>query len=151
ITGIGAVTPVGLSAVASAAALRAGVSRSGPFRSSLRDTHRGHTKPAIGGRVPLEWLSGGPVQEEWPGQARFGGEPPAPVHLIIDDGEKRLARLAVPALAEAWERAGGAQTPPSDWGLFVGIPEGDDSADPAALESALTGALGGFRPALVEL
>jgi 3-oxoacyl-[acyl-carrier-protein] synthase I len=151
ITGIGAVTPVGLSAVASAAALRAGVSRLGPFWSSLRDTHRGHTKPAMGGRVPLEWLSGGPAFEEWPGHERFGVEPPPPAHLVIEDGAKRLVELAGPALGEAWERAGGATAPPRDWGLFVGIPEGEDPKSQATLETALVDLLLGFQPARVEL
>lgn len=150
ITGIGAVTPVGLSAITSAAALRAGISRSGPFHSSRRDTHRGHDKPATGGRVPLEWLSGGPAAEEWPGHERFGVEPPPPAHLIIDDGEERLALLAAPALGEAWARAGGAGAPPSDWGVFIGLPEDADDACRAALERALANALDGFRPSLLE-
>jgi hypothetical protein len=64
ITGIGAVTPVGLSARATATALRAGISRIGPVMSSQVDGEAGATLPATGGRAPLEWLEGGPKVDE---------------------------------------------------------------------------------------
>jgi 3-oxoacyl-[acyl-carrier-protein] synthase-1 len=151
ITGIGAVTPVGLSAPATCAALRAGITRITPLE--VDDTHGtvGDSPPPVGGRVPLEWFDGGPVEEEWPGHERFGASLPVPEHLKIEEGMDRLIRLAVPAVVESWSSAGGEGTPPESWGLYVGLDSEEDQESFGRLSSAITQALGGFKPKVVEI
>lgn len=151
ITGIGAVTPLGLSAPASAAGLRAGISRLGPILSSEVDAAAGGTEPAIGGRVPLEWFEGGPQVEEWPGHERFEHPFPPPEHLVIEQGVERLLRLAVPAAAESWRRSGRSGVPPANWGLFIGIDTGETLETRERLAAAVTNALDGLRPAVTEV
>src|SRR2546429_2766437 len=121
ITGIGAVTPVGLSAPVSAAAFRAGIARLGPIMSSEVDGPAGGTLPAVGGRVPLEWFDGGPKVEEWPGHERFEHPFPPPEHLVIEDGVDRLLRLAAPAAAAKLRRARQGGPPPRNCGRVGGI------------------------------
>jgi len=151
ITGVGAVTPVGLSAPASAAALRAGISRMGSLQSGEEHGPEGAVPPRTGGRVPLEWFDGGPRIEEWPGHERFEVPLPPPEHLLIEDGTERLVRLAVPAVVESWKQAVGDAPPPRDWGLFLGLDTEEEPQTGARLIEALTAALGGFRPALTEV
>ncbi len=151
ITGCGLVSSVGLSAPATCAALRAGVARITPLE--LDDSHGtvGDAPPPAGGRVPLEWFEGGPIEEEWPGHERFGAPLPAPEHLTIEDGVDRLIRLAVPAAVESWARAGGEGSPPADWGLYVGVDSEEDSESLPLLSEAVSAALGGFQPRVVDL
>jgi 3-oxoacyl-[acyl-carrier-protein] synthase-1 len=151
ITGVGAVTSVGLSAPATCAALRAGITRITPLEED--DTHGtvGDAPPPVGGRVPLEWFDGGPVEEEWPGHERFGASLPEPEHLVIEEGVDRLIRLAVPAVVECWNGSGGEGTPPASWGLYVGVDSEEDPDSFGRLSSALTQALGGFKPGVVEV
>jgi 3-oxoacyl-[acyl-carrier-protein] synthase-1 len=147
ITGIGAVSPVGLTAASTAAALRAGVARLGPVASSEVDVADGEVAPATGGRVPLEWLRGGPVIEEWPGHDRAGVPPPLPAHLFIEDGAARLAALAAPAVEEAWAATSSPTPPPADFGLFLGLDEADV---PEPVAAAVLAALPGWRPRALE-
>ena len=151
ITGVGAVTSVGLSAPATCAALRAGITRITPLANE--DTHGtlGDAPPPAGGRVPLEWFDGGPREEEWPGHERFGAQMPEPEHLIIEEGGERLARLAIPAATESWRSSGGEGAPPESWGLFVGVDEEEDPESLGRLPDAVTSALGGFKPRVVEI
>ena len=151
ITGIGAVTPLGLSAPSSAAGLRAGISRLGPIFSSEVDAAAGGTEPAVGGRVPLEWFEGGPQVEEWPGHERFEHPFPPPEHLVIEEGAERLVRLAVPAAAESWRQSGRRGVPPANWGLFLGVDTEETLATRDRLAAAVTNALDGFRPAVIEV
>jgi|GEM_PF-1084235 len=151
ITGIGAVTPDGLSAPATAAALRAGIARIGPVMSSLVDGEAGTVGPATGGRAPLEWLEGGPTLEEWPGHERFGIEPPSPEHLLVEDGPDRLARMAAPAAVEAWRRAGSSEPRPANSvGLFVGFAEDEDPANQLAVIETIVHAFGSWQPGVRE-
>jgi len=150
ITGIGAVTPLGLSAPSSAAGLRAGISRLGPILSSEVDAAAGGTEPAIGGRVPLEWFEGGPQVEEWPGHERFEHPFPPPEHLVIEHGAERLIRLAVPAASESWRRSGRRGVAPANWGLFLGIDTEETAETRERLVAAVTNALDGLRPAVLE-
>jgi len=61
--------------------------------------------PALGGRVPLEWFDGGPIEDEFPGYEAFGRRQPPPSHLYVTPGAERLVELALPALDEAWRTA----------------------------------------------
>jgi 3-oxoacyl-[acyl-carrier-protein] synthase-1 len=147
ITGIGAVTPVGLSAPATCAALRASVARLGPVASTPVDAPEGEVRPATGGRVPLEWFSGGPPVEEWPGHQRFKLTPPPPVEWLVEDGPIRLGEMAVPAAHEAWSYAGASGAPGSKWGLFVGLGEGEIEQE---ITRTLVSSFPGWRPGAVE-
>jgi 3-oxoacyl-[acyl-carrier-protein] synthase I len=144
IIGTGVVSPVGLSAPATFAALRGGISRTGPIASSHVMGERAEPAPATGGRVPVEWFTGGPKPEDWPGHQYFEVEVPLPSHWHVDDGVQHLVELAVPAAQEACAVAG---VNPIDgaWGLFLGLEEQFDKDNPdnesgillAALESGL--------------
>jgi 3-oxoacyl-[acyl-carrier-protein] synthase-1 len=118
-------TPVGLSAPATCAALRAGVARMLAFEGWI-DGGPPPSVDVMAGRVPLEWLSGGP-EAEWPGHERWNLKPPRP-HLQIAPGPERLRELAIPAAAEAWAAAG---APRGRIGLYLGLAE-DDEATPIA-------------------
>ncbi len=151
ITGIGAVTPVGLSAPASAAAFRASIARLTSLEAGEVHGPEGAVPPRTGGRVPLEWFDGGPRIQEWPGHERFEVPIPPPEHLLIEDGVERLVRLAVPAAVEGWRQAVGTGFPPRDWGLFLGLAAEEDANTGAHLIEALKAALNGFQPALTEV
>lgn len=151
ITGIGAVTPVGLSAPASAAAFRASIARLGSLQVEEEQGPEGGVPPRTGGRVPLEWFEGGPRIEDWPGHERFEVPLPAPEHLLIEDGAERLVRLAVPAAVESWQQAVGSRIPPRDWGLFLGLSAEEDVNAGLHLIENLKGAISGFQPALIEV
>ena len=138
VTGVGAVTPVGLSAPASCAALRAGVARLAEIETHYVDGELFDLAPVVGGRVPTEWFSGGPVEWEWPGHERFDVTPPPPPEKLVAAGPERLVEIALPAAREALENAG--LTPPSGVvGLFIGL---DDGEDPEPLERALRPVVG---------
>ena len=151
ITGIGAVTPVGLSAPASAAAFRASIARMGALQGEELHGPEGNTPPTFGGRVPLEWFAGGPRLQKWPGHERFEMPIPPPDHLYIDDGTKRLERLAVPAAVESCCQALGNPKPPADWGLFIGISTEEDPVEARRLVALICDGLEGFRPGLIEI
>ena len=151
ITGIGAVTPVGLSADASAAAFRASIPGMGPILSTLIASDSGGPEPITGGRVPLEWFDGGPRDEEWPGHERFGTPIPTPDHLLVEDGLERLVRLAVPAATESLRGQLGTSPPPTEFGLYLGIGAGESRETGQALAAAVAKALSGFRPAKTQV
>ncbi|HEX3623881.1 MAG TPA: hypothetical protein VH280_00490 [Verrucomicrobiae bacterium] len=151
ITGIGAVTPVGLSAAASAAAFRASISRMTSLQVGPEQGPEGAVPPRRGGRVPLEWFDGGPKDEKWPGHERFEVPLPLPEFLLIENGADRLVRLVVPAAVESVQCALGSSVPPANWGLFLGIGTGEEPGTGQRLVAAITVALGGFRPALVDV
>ena len=138
ITGVGAMTPVGLSAPASCAALRAGIARLGEIETHYVDGELFDLAPVVGGRVPTEWFSGGPVEWEWPGHERFEASPPPPPEKLVAAGPERLVEIAVPAAREALESAGFA-LPSGQVGLFIGL---DDGEDPEPLERALRPVVG---------
>jgi len=113
ITGLGAVTPGGLSAATTCSALRAGLPRMIEFEG-WDDDGPAPDPEMIAGRVPLEWLDGNPL-EEWPGHERWNLKPPRP-HLLIEPGEERLATLAatppgLPATGAKGCLAGGFDAP----------------------------------------
>lgn len=139
ITGMGLVSPVGLSAAASCAAFRAGVARIGPVHGQLFEDASGDPAPATGGRVPLEWFEGGPIEEEFPGHEAFALPAPPASHLFIDRGAHRLIELALPAADEAWRQARLDDRAPRSMGLYLGLDEADE---PAPLADALSAALG---------
>jgi 3-oxoacyl-[acyl-carrier-protein] synthase-1 len=134
ITGLGAVTSVGLSVEATCAALRAGISRVGELETYAVDGDLFDKKPVIGGRVPTEWFEGEPVSEKWPGHERFGVPPPAPRESFVSPGIERLAELAVPAALEAWLSYGLHLQRQSRIGLYVGL---DYYEDPMPVVDAL--------------
>jgi 3-oxoacyl-[acyl-carrier-protein] synthase-1 len=138
ITGMGAVTPVGLSAEATCAALRAGISRLREIESHLVPGPLFDEVPVVGGRVPLEWYDGPPEEEEWPGHQRFGTAEPPPPWALVDPGPQRLIDLALPAAREAWGppdmRPKGARV-----GIYLGLPVEED---PQPLVTAIQEALG---------
>ena len=76
VTGAGLCSPVGLTAASTCAALRAGIARIGEVRTAYVDGEQVESVPAVGGRVPLEWLDGHYEEPEWPGHDRFGVEAP---------------------------------------------------------------------------
>jgi 3-oxoacyl-[acyl-carrier-protein] synthase-1 len=133
ITGLGAVTPVGLSLPSTCAALRAGVSRMVALEG-WNDHGPPPPEDLVAGRVPMEWMRGD-VRTEWPGHERFDLVPPKPHRLLAPDTE-RLAELAVLAAEEAWQDAG---RPRGRVGLYLGLPEDDDGrAVAGAVSRALT-------------
>jgi len=139
ITGLGMVSPVGLSVEASCAAFRAGVPGIGEVQGLLLDDATDDPVPAMGGRVPLEWFEGGPIEDEFPGHEAFGKRLPPASHLYVPSGVDRLAELALPAADEAWRSArldGGTR---GRLGLYLGLSEHDDAK---ALAERLTGRLG---------
>ena len=144
ITGMGAVTPVGLSAPATAAALRAGIARLGAIASTQVEAEYGERQPATGGRVPLEWLNGGPRDEQWPGHERWQFDLPPPEHWLVPDGPERLIDMAAVAANEA--RAG--RNLSRDWGLFLGLGEDEREAEIAA---GVRSALGDWQPRMTEV
>lgn len=144
VTGTGAVTPVGLSAPASFAALRAGIARLVGFEDFEVAGGDVPSKPVAAGRVPVEWFAGGPVEEEWPGHERFGAPIPLPPHVHVPAGPGRLAFLAAHAAREACAEAKLAAGPAL--GLYLGTDEADDAT---ALADGLHAALPG-KPELVR-
>jgi 3-oxoacyl-[acyl-carrier-protein] synthase-1 len=125
-TGLGAVTPVGLSAPASCAALRAGISRLKGLATHVVDGPVFAKQPVVGGRVPLEWFEGPPVASDWPGHDRFKIPHPPERDDLVKPGAARLMELAVPAAREAWESARLEKTPPRSFGLYLACGEHDD-------------------------
>ena len=126
ITGLGMVTPVGLSVAASCAAFRAGITRFTPIFGKLIDDDRGQPVPVVGGRVPLEWFHGGPIEDEYPGHEAWKLPTPPPSHAYVTPGPARLAELALPAAAEAWSAARLADRAPRSIGLYLGVDEAED-------------------------
>lgn len=126
ITGLGMVTPVGLSVEASCAAFRAGITRFTPVFGKYIDDEKGQPVPAAGGRVPLEWFHGGPVEDEYPGHEAWKLPLPPPSHAFVTPGAARLAELAVPAAHEAWTAARLADRAPRSIGLYLGVAESED-------------------------
>jgi 3-oxoacyl-[acyl-carrier-protein] synthase-1 len=151
ITGIGAVTPVGLSAPASAAAFRASVARLTSLQAGVEQGPEGAVPPRRGGRVPLEWFDGGPKDEKWPGHERFEVPLPPPEYLLIENGAERLVRLAAPAAVESVHCALRNSVAPANWGLFLGLSTHEEAGTGQQLTGAINAALGGFRPALAEV
>lgn len=133
ITGIGAVTPVGLSAEATCAALRAGLPRMIAFEG-WDDDGPAPDPDLIAGRVALEWLRGTAVAE-WPGHERWNLKLPQP-QLLIEPADERLAALAAPAAEEALAQAG---RPAGRVGLYLGL---DDADSGKALAASLADSLG---------
>lgn len=121
ITGFGAVTPVGLSAPATCAALRAAIPRMVEFEG-WADAGEAPPEGMVAGRVPTERLHGVP-QEDWPGHERWKLPPPVPDQLIAP-GDERLLELALPAAEEALARAG---RPAGRMGLYLGLDDADHS------------------------
>ena len=138
ITGVGLVTPVGLSVVSSCAAFRAGLARLGPVRGKMIDDDRGDPVAALGGRVPLEWFEGGPLEDEYPGHEAFGAIMPPPSHEFVSSGAARLIELAAPAADEAWRQARLDDRAPRHLGLYLGLDERDR---PEPLAEALASGL----------
>lgn len=126
ITGLGMVTPVGLSVEASCAAFRAGITRFTPVFGKLIDDDRGQPVPALGGRVPFEWFHGGPREDEYPGHEAWKLPIPPPSHAFVTPGPARLAELALPAANEAWRAAKLADRAPRSLGVYLGVDEAED-------------------------
>ena len=133
LTGLGAVTPVGLSMPTTCAALRAGIARMLPLEG-WDDAGPAPPEDLVVGRVPLEWIRGD-VRTEWPGHERWNLKPPKP-HLLVSPDGVRLPELAIPAAEEAWEDAG---APGGRLGLYLGLDEGESAS---AVADALASALG---------
>ena len=129
VTGIGMVTPVGLSAQASCAALRAGISRREEIETYMVSGESLEKVPAVGGRVPTEWFEGGPIPEEWPGHERFDVRPPAPATWLVSPGVERVVELTGPAAREAWLDAVLSTDSAGPIGLYLGLDE-DEEAGP---------------------
>ena len=144
VTGLGAVSPVGLTAPATCAALRAGVARLGPVFSFLVDGELVAGVPAVGGRVPLEWFSGGPEEIGRAGHRRFAVSEPPPPETWIPGGPPRLVDLARPAAREAWRDAG-LDARETRWGLYLGL---DDADEPEPVVQASRDATGSTPTAL---
>jgi 3-oxoacyl-[acyl-carrier-protein] synthase-1 len=138
ITGMGVLTPVGLSAPASFAALRAGVAGLREVETHKVDGEYFDKAPVVGGRVPTEWFSGGPVEWEWPGHERFGVVPPPAPERLVASGTTRLLELALPAAREALGQTA-ARGAADRLGLYLGVDYADKS-DP--LIDALVAKLG---------
>lgn len=136
ITGLGCVTPVGLSVEATCTALRAGITRMLEFEG-WDDDGELPDPPFPAGRVPLERFDPAP-DEAWPGHERWNLRLPRPRLLVAPDA-RRLVELAVPAAEEAWAWCGRAGRAESGVGCYLGLAEEDDGAPVA---EALAAALG---------
>jgi 3-oxoacyl-[acyl-carrier-protein] synthase-1 len=121
VIGMGAVTPVGLSAPATCAALRAGIPRMLEFEG-WTDDGPDPDPVFVAGRVPLEHLLG-TVTQEWPGHERWNLKIPKP-HVLIEPDAARLLALAPPAAEEAWDQAG---RPAGRAGIYLGLDEHDSA------------------------
>jgi 3-oxoacyl-[acyl-carrier-protein] synthase-1 len=136
IAGMGAVTPVGLSAPATCSALRAGIARMN-LLEGWSDGGPLPEPPFAAGRVPLEWLQPD-FPYAWPGHEKMKLPEPQP-HLLVAPGAERLLELAIPAAEEAWGRAGYAGQRGPGVGLYLGLDESDEGTPVA---EAIAGALG---------
>ncbi len=103
VVGLGAVTPVGLSAPATFAALRAGIARLSEIGSYAVEGDGAESEALVGGRVPLELFETLPEGEvsDFPGHRAFDLVSPPPLASFIDDGPDRLAKMLRPAIEEA--------------------------------------------------
>lgn len=138
IVGLGCVSPVGLSAPATCAALRAGIARLKELQTYTVEGELSERQPVVGGRVPSEWFAGPPEEEEWPGHDKFKAPHPPALDELVASGGTRLIELAVPAAREAWLDAGFDVAPPKDWGLYLAVGEQDDPNPVAqAVEQAI--------------
>ena len=138
ITGMGMMTPVGLCVAASCSAFRAGITRLTPVFGKMLTDEENQPVPPSGGRVPLEWFLGGPIEDEYPGHEAWGLPIPPPSHAFVTPGAARLLELAAPAAAEAWRQARVDDQAARPVGLYLGLDETDDARDLAdALSSAL--------------
>jgi 3-oxoacyl-[acyl-carrier-protein] synthase-1 len=140
LTALGEVTPVGLGAAASCAALRAGLSNKQEIGNFAVDGEEFDQQPAVGGRVPLEWLEGKPEPETWPGHERWERPVPPPLESIIETGGERLARLIPPALADLLAHPGWPDQWPTKTGLYLGL---DDQEDAEAIAEMVRAGLPG--------
>lgn len=147
ITGIGVVSPVGLSAPATCSALRAGIARMGEIQTYGVDGEFFDKKPVIGGRVPTEWFEGEPVPEEWPGHERFQVPTLPPREAMVVSGVDRLIELAVPAACEAWQSTVQIDDTSGVMGLYIGLDDFDESTTVVA---AITEAIGRIPEIVVE-
>lgn len=129
ITALGAVTPVGLSAPATCASLRAGIARLDEIESSAVPGEQFAGEPMIGGRVKLERYHGERGPWEWPGHDRFEQRNPAEPERLVEGGYMRLVDLLAPALRECVSSARlGASPPQGPVALYLGM----DSAEAGA-------------------
>ncbi len=126
VLGLGGVTPVGLTAPATCAALRAGIARLKALQTFQVEGELSDRQPVIGGRVPTEWFEGPPEEETWPGHDKFKAPHPPALDELVPAGGARLIELAVPAAREAWVQSGFDAAPPKDWGLCLAVGEHDD-------------------------
>lgn len=133
VTALGEVTPVGLTAEASCAALRAGISNKQEIGNFAVDGEEFDQQPAVGGRVPLEWVDGEPEPEIWPGHERWKLKEPPPLESIIETGTDRLARLIAPAVADLLAHPGWPQQWPAKVGLYLGLDDNEDAESIATL------------------
>ncbi len=122
ILGEGCVSPVGLSAPATCAALRAGIARMLAFEGW--DDASLSTMEFACGRTPLEWLRG-EGEMEWPGHEAWDLKPPRP-QVLVTPGDARLVELALPAASEAWADA---DAPEGRVGLYLGLGEEDPARE----------------------
>lgn len=145
IIGTGVATPVGLSALASCAALRAGIARINEIAGYKVPGPMGEPIEPVGGRVPLEWLKGGPRLEAWPGHEKAKAHVPLPEDCWIADGSDRLVRMAALVLEEALAEAK-TPRPPSSWALLLALADQEPSA-PILDAVRMTG----WNPEIVEV
>jgi 3-oxoacyl-[acyl-carrier-protein] synthase-1 len=139
VTGLGAVSPVGLCVQATCAALRAGIARMGEIETHFVDGELLGKVPVIGGRVPTERFEEGCAPDEWPGHDRFEVPPPPSREKLVAPGTERLVELALPAAREALSDARPAPGRGETIGLYFGTDEQDD---PTPLTDALKDVLG---------
>jgi 3-oxoacyl-[acyl-carrier-protein] synthase-1 len=153
IVGLGAVSPLGLSAPATFAALRAGLARISEIGSFAVAGPDAATQALMGGRVPLELFDGMPEGEltEWPGHRRAGLPEPPALASLVEDGPDRLVRMLRPALEEAIaDAAWGSSTT----GVHVWIavdPSDADDATATALRAACAAVLDSQTVPLVDV
>lgn len=140
VCGVGAVSPVGLSAPATFAALRAGIARLGPIETHAVAGGGMETQALVGGRVPIELLEGKPEDfgSDYPGHRAVGAPSPPPLPTYVEDGPARLATMVVAAAEEALVDAAWKDDPRSLVAVHLVIdPEDDDDPTRAALEDAI--------------
>jgi 3-oxoacyl-[acyl-carrier-protein] synthase-1 len=127
ITGMGMMTPVGLSVAASCSAFRAGITRITPVFGKMLTDAENQPVPATGGRVPLEWFTGGPIEDEYRGHEAWKLPIPPPSHAFVTPGAARLLELAGPAATEAWKQSRADDVAPRTVGLYLGLDELDEA------------------------
>lgn len=129
VSGVAAVTPVGLYAAASCAAFRGNLSGTKELFTHHVMGELLDREPMVGGRVPTEWLSGEPEEERWPGHERFDVGVPAPKDAKVPPGIERVLELCRIAATEVRHSAALDEVKTDRYRVYMATSELDPVGD----------------------